>query len=311
MNLLALTRVALVAALLVTTSAALAQEDEEAFTVERYQALEQELEELDLARVAAPPGSDERAAATEAAIDHRRELMNYITGWIRAGTLPPEAVDQAREARLILVENIVQLSVEVGLCDDARASLSLIRGFSQGDTGRQAAYDAAVDAVEACVPAEDPVVLGPDPPSEDPIVVVPPEDPPENDPPVQSPPEEPPYAGSPARRADPIGVSLMAAGGVAAISGTAWNLALLDDRAAYLDDRRACESTGADCGAARDARSRLHSAKAPITGLVVGGVALTAVGAILQWRTSDRADAAVQVRPAAGGLRVSFGRGTP
>lgn len=290
-----------VAALLAFAPVALAQDG--GFGVEGYQVLEAELEELDLARVATQPGTEARLQATDAAITHRRELIQYISGWLQAGTVPDGAEEGARAARLILVENIVQLSVEIGRCDDARDSIALIEGFGRSDDpARQAAYQAAVDAVAACEADVAAVEASPN----DELLEVAPADevgPGETEGPSGGDDESRAAALPGTASADdssstapdelrpaastrsPAGIVLVGAGVASALGGAAWNLALLGDVSDYRDARDACEGGELElCADARELRADLASAKAPIGLLVGGGLALTAVGAILHVR---------------------------
>jgi hypothetical protein len=271
-------------AILLAASATVHAQDSE-FDVEGYQALEAQLEELDFARVATGPGSDERVGATIEAITHRRTLIHYISGWLRAGTVPDGAEESARVARLILVENIVQLSVEIGHCADAQDSMTLIVGFgSSGDPERQAAHQAAVEAVDACVdaepqestPIEEPELVDADPPrAEEVFVDV-----------VQVPVEEPaPRASSGSR----TGLALLGVGAAAVVAGATWNLSLLGDAGEYRDARDACESgESSECAGAERLRSDLADAKVPIAALVGGGVALATIGTVLHLRANGR-----------------------
>lgn len=299
-----------IAALLAFAPAAFAQD--ETYGVDGYQALEAQLEELDLARVATEPGSDARIEATIAAIAHRRALIQYISGWLRAGTVPERAEAGARAARLILVENIVHLSVELGRCDEAGDSLTIIEGFGRSDDPEtQASYDAAVSAVEECVSSsEEPVVAEPERLAEEPPV--PDSVEPEIEPvPVESP-AEPPVVR---RRGNPTAAALIGVGVAATVGGAAWNLALLGDVNDYRDARDACEGGElSDCDDARSLRSDLASAKAPIAALVGGGLALTAVGALLHLTDRDaRAGHSLAIVPSRDSLlvqlRISAGGG--
>ena len=317
-----------------TAAESTADEPADEFTVQRYRELEQELQELDLARVVAEPDTDARLEATQAAIQHRRELMTFITGWMRAGTLPSEAVGQAREARLVLVENIVQLSVEIGDCDDARASLSLIRGFSQGDVDRQATYDAAVDAVESCVPAETRVAAGTDDPGGEsgsengnPTDGTGGETDPgtggetgpgtggETDPGTGTANTLPPHVPiqiSPARPVDIPAVVTIGVGSTLLISAAGVNFARWAGRDDYLEARTSCEELGVDCGTAESERATLHRSKRWVSGLLISGAVVTTVGALLQvYPRRDRDSARVRVAPTANGVAFTFGRVHP
>ena len=298
------------AVLLAASATASAQESE--FNVEGYQALEAELEELDFARVATASGSEERLNATIAAITHRRAIIHYISGWLREGTVPDGAEESARMARLILVENIVQLSVEIGHCGDAEDSLTLIEGFgASGDLERQAAYDSAVQAVTECVDARetasdseglsaDGTTDGPTEADtnteegrdgEDPdgaqIVVV----------------TEPAEAES-----SPAGLVLLGVGAVTVVAGATWNLALLGDASDYRTSRDACESGELEeCGTAERLRSDLAGVKAPIAALVGGGLVLATVGTILHVRADGRRserDVGLLASPEFVGIRI-------
>ncbi|MCB9532152.1 MAG: hypothetical protein H6700_10335 [Myxococcales bacterium] len=243
-----------------------AAEDVVTYDVGGYRALEREMEEADLARLATEPGSDARSAATLLAIQRRRQLIQYISGWLSDGSLNEAQAAQARDARLVLVENLVRLNVEIGRCDDAESAVASLAGFqTSADSARQAAYDDAVRAVAECrgAPATERLTLR-----------------------------------SPQR---PAGLALIGVGAASVGAALVWNAALLDDAAALDRARGRCEdpatTTDEVCSNAQELRGRVHGAKAPIVALASAGGVVAAVGGLLLATGHDTAaDVVARVR---------------
>ncbi len=278
---------------------------QEAFSVERYAALQSAMEDADIARAEAAPDTPEREAATEVAMAARRELLRYVSDWLASGDMSPELVENARAARLVLVENIIQLNLDLSRCDEAAGFLTLIDEFRRSeDQDFQRAYTAAQEGINRCREAADSadqtaeaideadsseadsseadsgeVVSGSigerdtsgregeeeQTTGEDGTTLVPLE--------LQEP------------RDQMVGWSLVAAGGALLGAGSAWNVALLGIRTSYLEDRDACEGSGEAssrvCADAEAGRETLADAKLPIGVLMGGGSVLLGVGAVL------------------------------
>lgn len=261
------------------------------------------MQEADAARAVADTESEARAEATRDAMEARRAIIRYLNGWLASGAMPAEIQPFAREARVILVENLVRLHTELGQCSEAEALIETLEPLSGADSAvLREAYAVAIDEVRACAPApsdaEPENSVEPAAPSGEggvdgeggevtdlggPVASAPPD--------AAGPVEAP--GGSPtpgARRSAPaVPVALVGIGAAIAAAGAAWNLALLDERADHrrLVDR--CEG-GDDCDFERiDALGgTLRPARVPIGAMVGGGLAVAGTGALL-WALGDRA----------------------
>ena len=218
------------------------------------------MHDADVVRLGEPPGSAARLLATEASMQRRRELIAFISRWLDEGGLGGAQAAQARDARLVLVENIVQLAAEVGRCDDAEAAFASIAQFGiSPDAERQAAYAEGRRAVAECREAER----------------------------LQF--EAVTFRGA----SRPAGFALVGAGSASVLVGLTWNLALLDEGRELDRQRDRCEdpqrtSAGA-CDRAQELRTAVRGAKAPVAVFAAAGLVTAGLGIVLVATAEDRA----------------------
>jgi hypothetical protein len=140
-------------ALLAQSSTVVAQNDP-GFDVEEFQRLEGDMQAADLVRQGMQEGETDWIESTWAAIDIRRNLIAFLQSALARGTMDPGTAEYAENARLILMENVVALLVDIGECDAASRAADLIGdGEHQEEVFRRAHDDAQIN-VATCRPHE-------------------------------------------------------------------------------------------------------------------------------------------------------------
>ena len=229
------------------------------FSFERYEELEQEMTAADESRSATEPGTDAYFDATAEALDVRYSMLRFLTQWLASGAMEEEYVSVAEEARLVLLQNVVRLNVDLGRCDDAREAL---REFGKGgrtdDTEILVALGAATLEVEACEAEQAALV--------EPVT-------------------DAPLATESSVNAIPIVFTIV--GGAALITGLIWDGVNASTRSDFDDLRGSCDDPNALCWDEMVAlRQDIQDIRVPIGTLVIGGGALAATGVL--WLLLDR-----------------------
>lgn len=233
----------------------------EELSFERYDELEDAMDEADVRRAATTPNTQEREEATAAAIESRRVLVQFLSDWLASGQLEGDVADYARNARSVLIENLIQIHSEIGECEEGGRLLVAIADLRNSeDEELRNAHAAAVDAVDRCEAEQERLLAEP----------------------VMEP-----------RGGHGAGVALAIVGSAMAVGGAAWNFALLDDRAEYQRLERTCTSELDPCNdRAEELSANLGVApRAGIAALIIGGVITSGLGI----RTAVRADDMVPI----------------
>lgn len=96
--------------------------------------------------------SDDRTTVAREALRQRIRLVDYLSDWQEAGTMPQALVNSAVESQFVIYQNIVKLYAELVLCDDARSSADVMQELMRGQrltpTARQALTEARANVVE-------------------------------------------------------------------------------------------------------------------------------------------------------------------
>lgn len=101
-----------------------------AFDFVQYRHLEEEMQQIDDARTDCEEGTDAWERATWDAIDSRRNLIGFFETVLDAGALDTDTLASAENARLILIENVVSLLIDLGECEEAERDAELIAQFA-------------------------------------------------------------------------------------------------------------------------------------------------------------------------------------
>lgn len=101
------------------------------FDVQVYQTLEAEMQSADEARSRTEVGTEEWVEATWNAIDVRQMLITFLGQALDAGEMNESTASYADDARLILMENVVSLLVDLGECEQAQRAADLISGLGE------------------------------------------------------------------------------------------------------------------------------------------------------------------------------------
>ncbi len=243
-----------IAAILVVGWASLGHAQE--FTMEHYRALEEAMDEADVLRAATSPDTSEREAATQEAIDSRRELIQFLTDWIASGELTEQWSDYARGGRSVLIENLIQIYSEVGDCEEGSRLLVAIVDWRDSEVSdERSAYLSAEQSIEECEA-------------------------------TAAASESPELTERGGRRA---GIALLSVGAALAAGGATWNFLLLDDRNEIERLRESCDSVGSECDEQGQALSQSLSGgrRAAIGVLVAGGLITAALGVRQLVRSDD------------------------
>jgi len=287
------------------------------WSLEQYQQLSNDMAAADELVLLMAPGSEDWRSASQAALDARRALVVYISNALRSGSMPAEFLEPATQARFLLIQNIIDLTADLGLCDQAQAALVLLREVSDTSETLREAFELSQQAVVDCEPysavsqtTPAPVVEPATPP---PVAPIAPE--PAQQASVSPPPAEPAGASQgggtpsgfvqaePERTASPlrgVGVALLATGGAMLAGGLAWDAAsAAGPRREFSDLSGTCE-VGLPCyDRWTELADQIDASKAPIGALTIGGAALAVTGTVLFLAAPrDRDSARVNLTPA-------------
>lgn len=242
---------------------ALGQDAPTGWSIEHYEALSTAMDVADADVLGTTPGSEQWRAAMTGAVSARRTLLDYLDQSLAGGAMPAEFVDGAARARLLLVQNLVVMSSELGLCSDARADLAVLAPIAQSeDPELSVAYVRATAAAAGCT---EPVVeLAPEPAR----------------------PELFEEAPRPARAValERSGQVMVGVGAAAFVGGWIWDIvSAMGPRDEFSALEAACSTGSATCDVARrDALAeQIDASRAPIGALVIGGGIVGASGAAL------------------------------
>jgi hypothetical protein len=304
--------VLLAAVCLLPTLPVAAQSGDGAWSLEEYQRLSLEMELADEERVLTTQPSDEWRQATEESIRTRRTLIAFLSRSLRDGSMEPTYATPARAARLLLIQNIVVLNIELGLCEQARtASRLLDDNVGQEDAEVAAARESARERLERCVntdtqtPGDVASTPGPDPG----MTQAQPAPTAAARPPRERPAREP----SPANPRRTAGLALLGAGGVSLVTGIVLDIANANGpRAEFTELRDRCP---AECDTARlnELSGQIDRARLPIGLTTFGGIGLAAAGTVLlvtsRGASESRAVSFVpEWQPGYAGVRLRFRR---
>lgn len=277
------------------------------FSLEEYQRMSQEMEQIDVERMTASSGSDEYMDATLRALEIRSEMVRYLSQWMSNG-MPDEYRGMAEQTRSLLSQHLVRLNVELGRCDDASGAAYLIRGMaSSEDAEVRSAYEATMADLESCEQAEaepDTVVVADEP--VEPVVVSVDENVVIED-----------RGGSNVRRGRrTTGIILTSVGVAALAGGFAIDAANAGTRSDFDDLSGDC-SPSTPCSPETQEeleglQDDIQSARVP-TGVLIGVGAASALTGVILWATSGNDGAeqrGVQITDGPGlvgtGLRIRF-----
>ena len=264
------------------------------WSLEQYQQLSNDMAAADELVLLMAPGSEDWRSASQAALDARRALVVYISNALRSGSMPSDFVEPATQARFVLIQNIIDLTADLGLCDQAQAALVLLREVSDTSDTLREAFELSQQAVVGCVPYSAVSQTTPAP-------VVAPAEPagasqgggtPSGF--VQA---EPERTASPLRG---VGVALLATGGAMLAGGLAWDAAsAAGPRREFSDLSGTCD-VGLPCyDRWTELADQIDASKAPIGALTIGGAALAVTGTVLFLAAPrDRDSARVNLTPA-------------
>lgn len=148
-----MTRILIVVVFAVVSSVApgTARADCPVWSTETYQQLSAGMEFADETRAQQPPGSASWNRATLAAIESRRSLVSYLTTCLDEGRVPPELLPGAQAGRVVLVQNLVRLHVDLGNCSLAQGAAQLLWTWINPDVARELeAAESARSAAASC-----------------------------------------------------------------------------------------------------------------------------------------------------------------
>ncbi|TVR02940.1 MAG: hypothetical protein EA398_06830 [Deltaproteobacteria bacterium] len=265
-------------------ASALAQD----FSIEGYQELNGAIERADNARERTREGSDAWVRATEEALETRTAALDYLTAWIRSGTMPEELQPTASQARILLMQNQIVLNASLGRCDVARSQLRTVEALVDFDNEEaRESFQIAEERVEQCRTRT--VDTRPEP-LDDPTPLTDPSRP------------EPSDSGP-----NTVGLALVGSGGAVLIGSAIYWATLMSADSEFRPIQRACANQrnsaedfafcqeNSDRG---DQLSRRLDVGVPLaTGLTIVGVGLTGVGVAMLVRGSgsdDRREAFLQ-----------------
>ena len=85
------------------------------WSLEQYQQLSNDMAAADELVLLVAPGSEDWRSASQSALDARRALVVYISNALRSGSMPADFVEPATQARFVLIQNIIDLTADLGL----------------------------------------------------------------------------------------------------------------------------------------------------------------------------------------------------
>lgn len=270
----------------------MAQAESSGFTFERFDALADAYEESVERRDRLSSDHQNFRQATREALTAAQELLDFLSGWIRSGTLPDEEVGAANEERLVLLQNIIVFNASLDNCDEASGSLRPLELLLDLNVPHQAEIlELSQRNVDECRQRVATMVARPGtrPSSDDPAA---------------------PSAESGTSGAVITGWTLVGLGGASLIGGLVYDLTLSSDASTWRD----CRNDPATCSLTNeerdDLRDRLQGAKAPIAILTFGGATLATVGTVLLLtqrggRSAESESAAFRFEPTLNGFQVS------
>lgn len=263
------------------------------WSIEEFQRLSTDMDAADELLLLMAPGSEQWRTATEAALEARRALVAYISNTLRWGTMPDAYIESATQARFVLVQNIIDLTADLGYCDQARSAMVLLRENADASDTLREAFELSQQAVDSCVSYNPVVVAPPEPVMTQQASVASQGD----DPPPDLFQDEPERAGASMRRA---GVALLVTGGAMVAGGLAWDaVSAAGPRSEFTDLSRTC-GVGQPCYTRlTELAEQIEASRLPIGGLAIGGAALAFTGSVLLLAAPrDRNPARVSLTPA-------------
>jgi len=284
------TRVAILTLLVSTISLASAfAQDDRTWSLETFETLSNRVVEYDETRLLSVPGSSTWVEATDGAIDSRRELAAYIQACIRNGSMPESLHADATAERLVLIQNIISYTTELGYCDQSRAALGLMGSAAESENPElRRAFEVATEQVESCVDGrtiydDDSVALVDDGTAGTTGVVI-------TDP------------GSTGRGQRTAGYVMLGVGAGALIGALAIDLANSGTRSDFVTLRDDCAQRPCSLTELADVRrlaDDVDSAKGPIAALLISGSVLAVTGTVLVLTAprGDRRGSQVSVAP--------------
>lgn len=273
-------------ALLGATPRATAQTAGE-WTIEHYMALSGVYDAAVAERGQLEPESAEWTDATRRALEAGLAVEVYIDRWLDSGTMPPEYVGPAVEARGILLGNLVVYGTVLGRCQQAEREATTLGELATADPELIPSYDAALARIEACY-----VATGQARPGSDPVAQ----------------PEPPPRRErQPATTGQIVGYALIGAGVAAVAGGFAYDASLGGARSEQEDLLDVCTTGAGGCNYLRgnELQDQIEGARIPIAALTIGGAAMAIGGvvAVIVARPGP-AEVSAQITPSYQGLRV-------
>ena len=268
----------LVALLLVPT---LCWAQSPSFDFEQYHRLEEEMQQADEHRAGCEEGTDVWERATWDAIDTRRTLIGFFETVLDAGALDTDTLDRAENARLILIENVVSLLIDLGECEEAQRDVELIAEFANHENDDfRAVYEEIQWKLLTCGPSFEEIA----PDDEDPLA---------------------PTATTPERSTAWAGPTVVAAGAAVLIAAVVVDV----NRMNTFDEFQASRDTYYETGSAthytraEDLAAEFDDAKSRVVGLYSASAVLVTTGMLLWILLDDDDDqrsstSTVQVRPA-------------
>jgi hypothetical protein len=263
------------------------------WSMDEYQRLSTDMDAADELLLLLAPDSEQWRTASEAALEARRALVAYISNTLRWNTMPDAYIESATQARLMLVQNIIDLTADLGYCDQARSAMLLLRQNADASDTLREAFELSQQAVDSCVSYNPVTEAPPEPVMTQQTSVASQAD----DPPPDLLQDEPERAGASMRLA---GVSLLVTGGAMVAGGLAWDaVSAAGPRSEFTDLSRACD-VGLPCYTRlTELAAEIEASRLPIGALTIGGAALAFTGSVLLLAAPrDRNPARVSLTPA-------------
>jgi hypothetical protein len=266
--------------------------DPYAWSLDRYGSLSAAMNAADDAILRHAVGSPERQQAREEALVARRAVLDYVSGVMAAGNMPPEIAPAAERARFLLIQNIIGLRADLDDCAAIDEMLALLDPIADSpDEELRIAYERAVESVDSCR-VEEPAVIATVPPTTETEATA-----------------DPAVVGTPppAPRVGLRGPILTGAGAALVVGGLAWDIAsAAGPRAEFTDLYDACVAGTPSCDRARleTLQGTINGARVPVAALVGAGAVVGVVGAslwVVDARRAGRARGELSAHPGAAG----------